>query len=101
MEQIKLLSQLLNEHLNTGHSQELISQEMISSLEELKKILSQKIQMLMDEDLEGLLQAMYRIDVPEMAFQKALAEGDAEQLAELVIQRELQKVKIRQKYKNF
>lgn len=101
MEQIKLLSQLLNEHLNTGHSQELISQEMISSLEELKKILSQKIQMLMDEDLEGLLQAMYRIDVPEMAFQKALAEGDAEQLAELVIQRELQKVKIRQKYKYF
>jgi hypothetical protein len=66
----------------------------------LMKQLSEKLH----HDLGGLFQALYRIDIPEEQFRRLLVEAPPddfiEQLAELIIRRQLQKVYFREKYKN-
>lgn len=69
------------------------------SMEELKNIVSRQVLYLLERDMERLMQAMYRIDVPEQLFKAALvSENPAAQLAELVLQRELLKVQTRRWY---
>lgn len=101
MEETASVIKLLNEHLAIAPQYQLIPEDTVSSLEKLKAILVQEIHLLLEKDFEGLLQAMYRIDIQESAFQACLAQGDIERLADLIIQRELQKVIMREKYKNF
>ena len=72
----------------------------IEGLEKLKKWLTQEIMMLMDHDFKKLLQILYRIDVNEQKAKKAFsATNPTSALAELIIERELQKVESRKKYK--
>lgn len=69
------------------------------SLEALKSIVSKQVLYLLERDIERLMQAMYRIDVPEHSFKAALTSEDpAGHLAELVLQRELMKVQTRRWY---
>lgn len=60
------------------------------------------IQYLLDHAFEKLLQLMYRIDIAETRFQQALGHPNpdeiASSIARLVIERQLYKVKIREKY---
>ena len=72
----------------------------IEGLEKLKKWLTQEIMILMERDFQKLLQILYRIDVNEQKAKKAFsATNPASALAELIIERELQKVESRKKYK--
>jgi tRNA 2-selenouridine synthase SelU len=64
--------------------------------EALLELLALHIEYLCQHHFEGLLQAMYRMDVREEDFQQAL--GDSRALAELVLQRALQKIESRKKY---
>jgi len=72
----------------------------ISSLEILKKYLSKIIRDWTENDLELLAQTMYRIDVSEKLFREALVKNDAESIAELTINRQLQKIYFRKKYQS-
>lgn len=69
---------------------------------ELKKLLSAKVLQLLKTDMNQLLNILYRLDVSEAKVKQAfklLSEEDiAEQLAELIIQREIVKVEIRRRY---
>ena len=69
---------------------------------DLHQLLSKAIKELLEQNFEGLLQALYRIDVSEQKVQQAFAsEGDvADTIAELIIEREIQKVETRKKYSN-
>lgn len=64
--------------------------------------LTPRIQYLLDHAFEKLLQLMYRIDIAETHFQQALGHPNpdeiASSIARLVIERQLYKVKIREKY---
>lgn len=72
----------------------------IEGLKKLHLWLTQEIIILMDRDFQKLLQILYRIDVNEQKAKKALSATDpASSIAELIIQRELQKVESRKKYK--
>ena len=56
---------------------------------------------LLSTDFNGLINILYRIDVPEEKLKKALAKNalqPSKTIAELIIQRELQKVALRKKY---
>lgn len=71
--------------------------------EELKNRLTVYISDLLDHDFEKLCHMIYRHDVDERKFHTALNTGDIEgqssRLAELVIEREMQKVETRKAYR--
>jgi hypothetical protein len=70
----------------------------------LKQKLEEVIAYMLDNEFEKLCNAMYRLDVSEKLFHRALNETAKDAvpavLAELVIERELQKVKTRRLYKD-
>ena len=71
--------------------------------EQLHAALSQRISYMIDHDFEFLMQALYRIDVNELRVQKVFSgDGDnpADELATLIIERELKKAETRMKYSN-
>ncbi|WP_017731567.1 hypothetical protein [Nafulsella turpanensis] len=74
----------------------------LAGVEELRALLQQQINFLLDHQFERLLQAMYRMDVSEDAFKEALAlsTGPAivSKLTDLVLEREMQKVATRRLY---
>lgn len=71
-------------------------------MEELKRQLTLVISCLIDKDFQRLLNAMYRIDVSEEKFKVALTLDPpseiAPAIAQLIIDRELQKVITRKNY---
>jgi hypothetical protein len=73
--------------------------------EQLKAYLSRYIADLLEHDFEKLCNLVYRHDVAEEKFHLALDSGNiqqqAENIAELVIERELQKVETRKAYKKY
>ena len=74
------------------------------SLEELKIYLSDKIADMMQKNINLLLSTLYRIDIDEnkvRALFSGVIKGDIPQgLASLIIERQLQKIHFRNKYKN-
>lgn len=78
--------------------------EGISKIDELKIALKKIVSYLLDRDMSRLLLALYRIDVSEQKVKKVLAEAEpskiADSITDLIIERELQKVETRLKYRN-
>ena len=76
----------------------------IESIEELKNQLTQVINTLLNRDMNRLLTALYRIDVSEKKVKNILTvsspENIASEIADLIIERESQKVITRKKYKS-
>ena len=74
------------------------------TLEEFKAYLTDRLAFLLDNKYDKLINILYRIDVPEDKLSKLFAEQNRDfipaALADLIIERSLQKVRIRQKYKN-
>jgi hypothetical protein len=72
-------------------------------LEDLQKNLSMAICELLLHDYQKLLTLLYRIDVNEKKFQEAFKAGSSElisdKIAILVIEREIEKVESRNKYR--
>jgi hypothetical protein len=78
--------------------------EMLSR-EKIKTHLSKYITDLIEHDFEKLCNLVYRHDVSEVKFHEALTSGNvksqAENIADLVIDRELQKVETKKAYKKY
>ena len=74
------------------------------TLEEFKAYLTDRLTFLLDNKYDTLINILYRIDVPEDRLSKLFAEPNRDYipsaLADLIIERSLQKVRFRQKYKN-
>lgn len=72
------------------------------SYQQLKNTLTTQINQLINEDFEKLVFLLYRIDVDEARMRTLLAEhgngNSAAVLADLVIERQLQKIKSRQDF---
>jgi hypothetical protein len=73
-------------------------------IDQIKKKLTSILQYLLDKDLNKLLNIFYRIDLDERKVKLILSASNPDQiagdLAELVIQRELQKATTRLKYRD-
>lgn len=77
-----------------------IPQSEVSNQDEFLKLLTRVIQQLLDTDFERLMNGLYRIDVDENKVKLAMTTNDvAENIALLIIERELQKVETRKKYR--
>lgn len=71
-----------------------------NDLDKLKYWLTSELRILIDRDFHKLLNMLYRIDIDEQKSKIAFASEDpALSLAELIIERELQKVQTRKKYR--
>lgn len=83
----------------------LLSEYETLSREELKKRLQVFITGLLTHDFEKLCNMIYRHDVNEEKFNQALLHGNlneqAGRIADLVIEREMQKVQTRRAYRKF
>jgi hypothetical protein len=95
---------------NAAEIKELLSKEMgitvtgpMASLNDLKVLLTEKFNELIKTDFNSLVQLLYRIDISEAKLKQALKENEGkntgEILAEMTIERQLQKIKSRQQYK--
>ncbi|WP_462251561.1 hypothetical protein [Ekhidna sp.] len=73
------------------------------SFDRLEEYLTKQVNYLLDNDLGRLLNALYRIDIPENTTKELLQnskQGEiARNLARAIIEREKQKVLTRQKYR--
>ncbi len=76
----------------------------IDNLKQLKERLTKKITELLDTDYERLLNILYRIDINEHKLNELFGSKNRdyipERLAELIIERQLQKVTIRNMYRS-
>ncbi len=99
------------------HSQELIQKHMMldenelqikkpdvdDPLKALELELTRLVQKLLDNDFNRLINAMYRIDINQQVFQKIVSDTYPDhisnELAKVIINREIEKVKTREKYK--
>ena len=74
------------------------------TLEKLKKYLAEKISVMMEKNFNLLLSSLYRIDIDENKvnelFRGKMKKNIPEELASLIIDRQLQKIYFRNKYKN-
>ena len=71
-----------------------------SNLYKLEYWLTGEIELLIDHDLQRLMNILYRIDVNEEKTKMAFTHSKpAREIAKLIIERELQKVATREKYK--
>ena len=96
---ISEVSLLIKRDFSLDHS-ELVHQ---TTLSELLERLAQIVRHLLDKDFESLLHAMYRIDIDEEKLKTALASDPPDnvpsKIATLILERELQKVETRKKYR--
>ncbi len=70
--------------------------------EEMIKALAVLIKDLLDNDLEKLIAAIYRIDVSEMDFRQTITTAPPEsvhiEVSRLIVERQLQKLKLRREF---
>ncbi|RYE23922.1 MAG: hypothetical protein EOP51_09065 [Sphingobacteriales bacterium] len=69
------------------------------SEEELLRVLADRLSIIISRSPDDFFQLMYRLDIPEIAIQQALAGSSiASELALLVYRRQLQKIQSRAKF---
>jgi hypothetical protein len=97
---IKQVSELIVRDLNLESEKSIVE---IKHLDELKEKLEKIVAYLLDNDFERLLNAMYRLDINEEKFKLAISglSGDSisKEITELIINREIKKLKTRVKYR--
>ena len=97
------ISRVTAKDFQISETNSLIPETDAKTLEEFKLYLVEKISDLIDNKYDTLINILYRIDVSEEKLSKLFACGNRsfipEKLADLIIERELQKVQFRRKYK--
>ena len=79
-----------------------VSLESTTSIEQLRIAIAEQVNQMINEDFEKLVFLLYRIDVDEARMRALLAEHGQHDsgllLADLIIERQLQKIKSRQDF---
>lgn len=101
--QILEITETISRDFDKAGISSLISKGNFNSLTELKKYLSKKLRELLDTDFEKLINILYRIDVNEEKLNELFGNTNKEpippKLADLIIERQLQKIHIRNMYR--
>ena len=98
------ISEFISKDFIVGNSNSLIPVGDFINLNEFRLYLSQKLSNLMDNNYDSFINILYRIDVDEEKLSKLFSgtnrENISADLADLIIERSIQKAEFRQKYKN-
>jgi hypothetical protein len=84
-------------------STSLIPSTDLTSLEEYKKYLAEKLKFLLDEKFDTLVNILYRIDISEKKLSQLFSGNSRDSipasLADMIIDRQLEKLRLRKLYK--
>jgi hypothetical protein len=102
-EQLTEVSKFISDSFTQDESKSLIPNSDFKTLEEFKKYLTNKLAELLDTKYDTLINILYRIDVGEDKLSELFSGKNREYipaaLADIIIDRSLQKVIFRQMYK--
>ena len=97
------LSGIINRNFSEISPGFLLSVEDIKNIEEMKRYLSNKINILLEEKYDSLINILYRIDVDDKKIERVFSsekKGNIpDKIADLIIERQLQKIHFRKMYK--
>lgn len=99
--ELSITTELLLKFFEWDEGERAFLSQVTEKREKIEEILTLRIRQLLQDDMEKLINVMYRIDVPETAFHEAMAHTDrAERVAKLVVDRLIQKAKTRIWYRD-
>lgn len=97
------IAEIISKDFDKAGVSSLLSKGDFDSLAELKKFLSKKIAKLLETNYEKLINILYRIDINEETLNELFSNRNREpippRLADLIIERQLQKIHIRNMYR--
>jgi len=103
-DQVLEVSETISRDFDKAGLSSIITSEEFHNLAQLKKYLTKKITELLDTNYEKLINILYRIDINEDKLKNLFASKNREfipeQLVELIIERQIQKIRIRNMYRN-
>jgi len=101
--EIKSLQKIVAKDFVDGRFKTLIPNNNFEQLEEFRKYLIVKLKGLYEQNYELLIDILYRIDVSEVKLSEFFGGKNSndipERLADLIIERQLQKIRFRQLYR--
>jgi hypothetical protein len=102
-EQVVEIVKFVEKDFLISDNNSLIPSTDLASLEEFKKYLTDKIKFLLDDKFDTLVNILYRIDISEKKLSQLFSGNNRNSipsvLADLIIERQLQKIKLRKLYK--
>ena len=102
-EQLTEVSKFISDSFTLDESQSLVPNGDFKTLEEFKKFLTNKLAELLDTKYDTLINILYRIDIGEDKLSELFSGKNREYipsaLADIIIERSIQKVIFRQMYK--
>jgi hypothetical protein len=97
------VSEIISSDFDKAGISSVITSDAFDNLEELRRYLENKITELMDTNYEKLINILYRVDINEEKLNELFSSKNREfipgRLAELIIERQIQKISIRNAYK--
>jgi hypothetical protein len=103
MNELAELAKMIDKDLDAGEMHQLVPAQGVD-MREFHARLSEVIRFMLDHHFEKLCQVMYRLDVSEKKFHNVLTKAPSEEIAggiaDLVIERELQKIRTRELYRD-
>ena len=101
--QINEIVKFVEKDFSISESNSLIPSKDVDSLEEFRIYLTGKLRCLLDEKFDLLVNILYRIDINEKKLSELFSGQNRDfiptSLADLIIERQLQKIKLRKLYK--
>jgi hypothetical protein len=101
--QVAEVTKFVEKDFLISDNKSLIPSEDLVSLEEFRKYLTEKLKFLLDNKFDMLVNILYKIDISEKKLSQLFSGKNRDSipatLADLIIERQLQKIKLRKMYK--
>ena len=101
-EPLKEIARFVEKDFLISDNTSLIPAADLVSLDEFKKFLAEKLKVLLEEKFDTLVNVLYRIDINESKLSKLFSGKNHDAipsvLADLIIERQLQKIRLRKMY---
>jgi len=98
------VAEVIAKDFQIADSESLIPVNEIENLDKFKEYLTDRLTYLLENKYDAFINILYRIDVNEEKLAKLFSETNRtfipDALADLIIERQLQKIKIRQQYRS-
>jgi hypothetical protein len=103
IKQVQEIEKFVEKDFLISEGTSLIPSTDLESLEEFRKYLTGKLKILLEERFETLVNILYRIDISEQKLSELFSAKNRDyipaSLADLIIERQLQKIRLRKLYK--